>query len=89
MGENLKGKDKRILALLYAIIFYGIPEQDLMEANLDKDDTDLIKKAHDFFGSVFKRFIKRNYGLKAGSNTAFGLIYGVSVLRENIKNGFN
>ena len=89
MGENLKGKDKRILALLYALIFYGIPDQDLSESNLEKDDVDLIKKAHDYFGNVFKRFIKRNYGWKAGSNSAFGLIYGLSVLRENIKIGFH
>ena len=45
MGEGLKGKDKRILPLLYCLAVYGATEEEMVSENLDKADIDVVKKA--------------------------------------------
>ena len=88
MGESLRGKDKRIIPLLYTITFFGVSEAEMEAANLNKEDVRVIKRAQDHMGLIYRRFIKQCYGWKVATGSVFGHIYGLSVLRGNVKLGF-
>ena len=46
-------------------------------------------QAYEHFGVIYRRFIKQCYGWKIATRAAFGPLYGLSVLKENIALGFN
>ena len=89
MGESLKGRDKRIIPLLYAITFFSVSQAEMEAANLKIEDVNVIKRAQDHMGVIYRRFIKQCYGWKVATGSAFGHIYGLSVLRENVNLGFH
>ena len=84
MGESLRGKDKRIIPLLYTITFFGVSEAEMEAANLNVEDVRVIKRAQDHMGSIYRKFMKQCYGWKV----ATGHIYGLSVLRGNVNLSF-
>ena len=84
MGKSLRGKDKRIIPLLYTITFFGVSEAEMEAANLNVEDVRVIKRAQDHMGSIYRKFMKQCYGWKV----ATGHIYGLSVLRGNVNLGF-
>ena len=88
MGESLRGKEKRIIPLLYAITFFGVSKAEMEAVNLNVEDVRVIKRAQDHMGSIYRRFIKQCYGWKVATGAVFGHIYGLSVLRENVYMGF-
>ena len=88
MGESLRGKDKRIIPLLYTINFFGVSEAEMEAANLNVEDVRVIKRAQDHMGSIYHKFMKQCYGWKVATGSVFGHIYGLSVLRGNINLGF-
>ena len=88
MGESLRGKDRRIIPLLYTITFFGVSEAEMEAANLNEEDVRVIKRAQDHMGLIYRRFIKQCYGWKVATGSVFGHIYGLSVLRGNVNLGF-
>ena len=88
MGESLKGRDKKILPLVYSLAFYGASEEEIASGELTKEDVAVVKRAQEHFGIIYRRFIKQCYGWKLATRVAFGPLYGLSVLRENVTHGF-
>jgi len=87
LGESLKGKDKRIMPLLYALAVYGVSEAEIKEVDIPLPDKEIIKKAQDHLGIIYKRFLKQLHGWKAASGYALSHIYFLSLLRENVSRG--
>ena len=44
VGESMKGKDKRIMPLLYALAFFAVTEAEMIEIDLSFEDKETIKK---------------------------------------------
>jgi len=88
VGESLKGKDPRIMPLLYALSFYAVSEPDMAEMNLSETDYETIKKAQEHLGIIYRRFLKQHHGWKAAAGYALSHIYYLSVLKENVTIGF-
>eukprot|EP00092_Neocalanus_flemingeri_P027686 GFUD01030051.1.p1 GENE.GFUD01030051.1~~GFUD01030051.1.p1 ORF type:complete len:877 (+),score=166.00 GFUD01030051.1:322-2952(+) len=88
VGESLKGKDPRIMPLLYALAFYAVSENDIAEMDLPETDKTTIKKAQEHLGVIYRRFLKQQHGWKAATGYALSHIYYLSVLKENVSIGF-
>ena len=48
MGESLKGKDKRILPLIYCLAVYGATEEEMVREKMTSDDFDVVKRVRRF-----------------------------------------
>ena len=44
MGDSLKGKDKKIIPLLYCLAVYGASEEEMIRNKLDTGDIDVVKR---------------------------------------------
>ena len=42
VGESMRGKDHRILALLYTLAFYAMTDLEFSEVDLSRDDKEII-----------------------------------------------
>jgi len=87
LGESLKGKDKRIMPLLYALAVYGVSETEIKEVDIPVPDKEIIKRAQDHLGIIYKRFLKQLHGWKAASGYVLSHMYFLSLLRENASRG--
>lgn len=88
VGESLKGKDHRIMPLLYALAVYAVSETDIAQMDLPEADKVTIKKAQEHLGIIYRRFLKQLHGWKAATGYALSHIYYLSVLKENVNIGF-
>ena len=53
VGESMRGKDHRILALLYTLAFYAMTDLEFSEVDLSRDDKEIIKKVKNIPAHVF------------------------------------
>jgi len=83
MGESLKGKDPRIMPLLYALAVYAVSDEEIASMNVPESDRKIIKQAQEHLGFIYRRFLKQLYGWKVASGYAVSHIYYLSLLKEN------
>jgi hypothetical protein len=46
VGESMRGKDQRVLPLLYALAFFAVTETEMNQIGLSVQDKETIKKVN-------------------------------------------
>ena len=54
----MRGKDKRVMPLLYALAFFAVTEGEMMQAGLSPQDKNTIKKVDDCLSFVSIFFLR-------------------------------
>jgi len=87
VGESMRGKDKRVLPILYALAFYAVTDVEMTQAELSVQDKAAINKAKEHLSVIYRRFMKQEHGWMAGAGYAISHVYYITVMKENVKIG--